>query len=300
MLINLTKSSYNIFRIITKEKIDTYSKDLEEYRRRRNAIFTYIKDYETEVSKLISISDLEKLNNEDYTNKHWIATLSQMSIYHVFGETIIRTYLSGFRNCLYRIQTLKRLVNVYTVFYNIPFSMYDYYTNTINDMIMKTIFTTGSYGFGSIFGNISIKYKERDFTKIKYDWDESLNTLLAIVKEVDPELHNSYIDKIITKKQFIQESKKYVYNETNPNGKKWLVRRDDDGAVWFIWNKPMWLQNYQLYSFTPTNYIHTPSRSQNEYVKTMTSVDEAINDSRLGNRDKLNIIYRFDPLYFKR
>jgi hypothetical protein len=147
----------------------------------------------------------------------------------------------------------------------------------------------------------------------KPDWVESLNTLKAIAKEEQLDIYNKFINKDISKSEFITLMKPHVYSSDNPNGKKWIVFRERDLNFWLVFFtllkfKGVNRDNLGLseYSITPTNGISLAvvkdlgiERKQSELIKLMKSVDDIIETGYLGFRDKLRMIETFDMQYCK-
>jgi len=141
--------------------------------------------------------------------------------------------------------------------------------------------------------------KKYNNNSVSVDWGESLKVLINIAKEIKPDLYNAYINKNIKKKDFIQSMKPYVYNkELNPNGKKWIVKRDKDFNLWIvIWSRFSNLKNIRNYSIIPTNFIATKDRSQIQFANNVKSIDDIITSRELGFRDKLRVLERYDINY---
>ena len=298
MLINLTKSSYSIFKQICQEKVDEYTDLLSDISSRRHSVYILLIKYKELINTHVDFDILSAYDNNNYSNKSLLNKLSNLSLQvSSFKEnTLLINYLRTFRHYCIREKNLSSIVNLYTLYGDIPEKIYNKWLNDYNTGIMKHMFYNGSSTISYKVGTLHIEYKNRDFNKRKIDWNESLTLLKSIIKEENKELYDKYIAKSITKKEFINLAKPFVYNkDTNPNGKKWLLSRTDDGSVWINWSKPTNLPNYNLYSFTPTNFIHTPKRSQTEFLENVKSEEEIIESDLLGNRDKLNILYRFNP-----
>lgn len=145
--------------------------------------------------------------------------------------------------------------------------------------------------------------------KLKVDWAKSYETLEAIASShsnITRELLLRYKRKEITRKDFMNSMKPYVYNKTsNPNGKKWIVPDNKDFDFWLImWSKFSKLDNLDKYHIEPSNYI-SPAvvsdlgipRKQSEFMKLVKHVDDIINTKYLGLRDKIMMLEKYDVNY---
>lgn len=179
----------------------------------------------------------------------------------------------------------------------------------INNNISKDIIRGTTFYFPRV-GKIEVGRKKNYFGK-KYnnrkpDWHKSLLRLEEIAKSANrktKDIYERYSGGIINKQQFIKDMKPYVYSPETPDLPQYLMWVVDDYSVWWIWHKvDCNIVNYKLYSFIPTNHIHIINddgkRSQISVSETMT-IDEIINTDSLGNRDKINCIFRKDKTYFK-
>ena len=162
----------------------------------------------------------------------------------------------------------------------------------ITRLILQGKTYTFSNGVSSIFVN---RFPREASHKKSVDNRASLDVLEAICKEKDIDLYNKYKSKEILKRDFIVAMKKYTYSKENPTFDKWLTYYTDDIFHMIVWIKGNCvLKNKSVFSFVPSNYIHTPTRSQIDFVKNVKSVDEIIDSICIGLRDKLNILLRYD------
>ncbi len=281
-----------------QEKVNEYNDLLSDISTRKNSVYILLIKYKDLIDTYVNFNILSEYDNGNYSNKSLFSKLlnSSLQVASFKNNTLLVNYLRTFRHYCTRERNLASIVSLYSLYNDIPEAVYNKWLNEYNTRFMKHMFYNGSSTISNKVGVLHLEYKERDFNKRKIDWNDSLSLLKDIIKEENKELYDKYTAKLITKQEFITLAKPFVYNkDTNPNGKKWLLSRTDDGSVWINWTKPINLPNYQLYSFVPTNFIHTPNRSQNEFLANAKSEQEIIESDVLGNRDKLNILYRFNP-----
>lgn len=159
----------------------------------------------------------------------------------------------------------------------------------------------------SLPNNIIIGLRGKDKRKVgdkygyksKVNWGESLRVLKHIAETDAPELYSEYNNGNLSKSEFINAMKPLLYNsETNPNGKKWLVKITNDSNFWLVINTTLSsLKNVRNYAIVPTNYVNNESRSQIDFTNHIETVEEIIVSNRLGFRDKIRAIERFDYNY---
>ncbi len=152
---------------------------------------------------------------------------------------------------------------------------------------------------------MEIQNKERVFStgqynRMRVDYGESRKQLIRIIKDVDIKLHDKYINKEISYKEFIKRSKKYTYNrEENKNKPKWIIYYVNDRVSYIIWKKKFaGIKNRGLYWFTPTKFINTSDRLRETLFKTFKCEDDTIEHDKIGIVDKLNMLLKFNDKYY--
>jgi len=174
--------------------------------------------------------------------------------------------------------------------------------NNINTTASKKILAEGyEFKLGKRLGSIYISMIDNNKSKKlrkTIDWGESLKTLNAIARDL-PEakyLVEAYERKEIKKNEFIASMKKYTYTKDTPDKPKWLVYGTRERHPFWHWSKhSASSENYYLYSFVPTNFVHNETRSQIDFTDNATNIEEIVETSLLGNKDKVNAILRFEP-----
>jgi len=135
------------------------------------------------------------------------------------------------------------------------------------------------------------------------DWKASIDTLLAIAKDIQPSIYNAYTNKELLRKEFMLNMKPFVYDKIDrPDAPKWVVHSDKDLNFWLILkHKYSTLKDVNSYSITPSNYISPRvvrelgiPRKQSEYMKLVKDVKEIIHTEYLGLRDKIAMLDKYD------
>lgn len=155
--------------------------------------------------------------------------------------------------------------------------------------------------------SISIKGKSRNKKRYNgkakvapYDWGTSIENLKIIAAKHNPKLVEDYKNKLIRRKEFIIEAKKYGYNkDTNPDGEKWLTRIDKAISFWVLLNKSvMCTSNESLYAIIPSSCRHVGDLPLNTYITERLGTREAvIADTALGFVDKIRALEKLDFAY---
>ena len=193
---------------------------------------------------------------------------------------------------------------MYIALYNSSYSAYTFLIKSFNFNIANEILKGYSYNFGFNLSSIEIiemkkHYTDGDRPKRFVNWGDSLKLLKEIIKEKDINLYEAYINKDIKKYEFIELSKKYTYSPLNPDRKKWIIYYTDDYMYVWHWSKgKARIANSGSFSFVPTNYIVTTTRSQLNFVNQAASKEDILNTNLLGMRDKLNCLLRYDKGYY--
>ncbi len=274
-----------------------------------NSILNYINDVQAGLIKNYNKFKLEKLYNvSDITNVNSVKikiNSLQLSSIQAEKSKLIFSYYYNFMKYAILESNLNLRLEQYEIISSISDSMvirlFKLYFKLISIQILKT-------GKFLLPYNIHVKIRGKSFSRIekKYgnknrnvDWNKSLKTLLSIAKDANINLYNKYINKDIKKNEFIQQMKPFVYNkDTNPTGLKWIVKRDKDFSLWLVlWTRYSSLKNIKFYNIVPTNFIANNSRSQIQFTKDSKSVDDIIRSNKLGFRDKLKVLERFDINY---
>lgn len=303
---NLFKSSYNIFKLTCKERVAKYSDSLTSIIKSKNEVFTHLTKYKEELIPIIKFKYIEEFNEGNYTNSKQLAKIHTHNLTNnpaIKDNLLLISYIRAYRYYCIREVLLNDLIDLYNLYASMPYDLYSESIKVYNDNVMYAIFNGETYFFRYYIGGFQIVYKERDYSNDKrtIDWGESLKFLKELIKEKDIDLYNRYTNKLIKKSQFIAEAKKYTYDEEhNPNAPKWLINRTDDVSLWIKWVKPYNIPSYKLYSFTPTNFINTSSRSQSEFLSNCTDENQIITSQLLGNRDKCAMLNSFNPNAYNR
>jgi len=153
-----------------------------------------------------------------------------------------------------------------------------------------------------------IQFKKYGVRKSKVDWNESIKTLIAISKDIAPLIHTAYINKNITRKEFMGQMKPYTYNKDDrPNAPKWIVQDTNEIDFWLTTNtKYSSLNNSQKYVVVPNNGVAIKmgtdlgiERKQSEFMKLVKDKQEIITTNYLGFRDKLAMLAKYDLEFCK-
>ena len=229
---------------------------------------------------------------EDFTNLRKILTLK--------ANKKISHLLITYRNLSYKEYLLRKELKP-LIKHPVSLKMFNFFVSKYFDKISHNLLRGNTYYLGKGLSRLYVVKKERtinDVVKPAVDWKESLDLLKLIAKNNQPDIYLKYINKKLTKEEFIASMKPHTYNKDNTSLPRWLVYRTDNDNCWFWWHKAESnVANKSAYRFIPSNYINTEIRSQNQLLETMKSVDEIIEHPLLGNRDKLQMVTRFDKLY---
>lgn len=290
------KQMYDNFKKDTVSKREILTEKLLKYERYKNRLLGLLTPHIPILDRVgISISDIKKIGTElpfNYLdNKFAILSKHDNITYHIVLD-YVTIYILWTKK---EIEAKKALA--LEGVYNIPYRAYHDIIKFLNIEIGRIVLEGGSYDFGNAISKIYVKEISRDFTKDKriINNRESLDNLERIAKEKNIELYNLYKTKYISRNQFIKDMKPYVYSKENPDREKWIIYYSDDYYYFIVWLKGYSrVQNVGEFRFIPSNYIHTPSRSQIEFGNNAKSRDEIIESVSLGFRDKLNILLRFD------
>lgn len=226
---------------------------------------------------------------------------------------LVRDYIKYFLEVVEQIIQLDLQIPIYEERVKIDIRLFREILSTINLEASKYILEYGySFSLGKDIGALSIIKKKRQFAKPhreeeyfanKVNWGESLKELEHIAYtqcDDSRKLLADYKNQYINKYEFIKAMKVHSYDRiVNPGGRKWIIYYVDDATYWWHWSKShCFIPNKTAYSFVPTNYVKATNglRSQLEYTKTVTKVEDILNTDKLGMRDKLFAIIRFSNI----
>lgn len=237
------------------------------------------------------INNYRAISFPDMPNKE-IVLLSLKSLYNTWNEFLaVRDKLTLYRKLNFKRKTYKDI-------------LYEYHKRLAINIIKGEV-----YNLGNHLGKIEVVKKKRNY-RDKYNnkivnWKESLDELirLAGTKKESDAILKRYEAKEINRKQFIEQMKPFVYSPDTPDLPKWHIYYVDHYYPMFVWHhNNTAVANAQMYSFYPTNHIQIKNEegkfSQISVSETMT-IEEILETDGLGNRDKMNCIFRKDKFYFK-
>ena len=154
--------------------------------------------------------------------------------------------------------------------------------------IQSSLFIYGKSRRKKRYNNVLLRKTE--------DWGASLRYLKQQAETINPEAYNLYSKKYISKSEFLQRMRPFLYNKlTNPNGLRWIIYCNKEFDHWVIF-RHTYASNkmIRMYSIIPSNYINHTSKSQIDFTNNCKSVDDIITTEMLGFRDKLRGLERFD------
>lgn len=215
----------------------------------------------------------------------------------VLSMSQIKTYIGQILHLYIRAKELEDEIHIANC-NKIPYYLYYFIIEQYYWSVAVSLLMGGYYHIKNI-GMIKVVVKKTNFKKKKVNWGESLALLKEFAKDNHPDIYKEYKDNIISKVEFIDKMKPYVYNErTNPRGFKWLVRITNEFSPWLSYSKANCNINSKYrFSVTPTNFCNTKDRSQSAFVKASRKVEDIIYSKKLGFRDKINALLAFDPNY---
>lgn len=188
--------------------------------------------------------------------------------------SVLKTYFISFIQQVSREKVLQLEVSKLEL-EKVPLEIYKHIVESFNTDMSKYILNGGTFNLGYGLGNLHIEKKERK-------------------KEQKPAINWGESNKV--KKELLDAGEKLYDHLLFPTGKRWLIRFSDDASYWWRWGcKGRYIKNIQYFSFVPTNFINTKERSQNLIADTSKSINDILDNEKLGNRDKLNVLLRFDP-----
>jgi hypothetical protein len=307
-------------------KIRTLTARLKDARRNRKLYENLILKYEDKVMPNPILTGVKANVDIDYYNKQ--------NIYDMFTTTKLLSDTNNVANVNLIVGNDRIDKNRIIVTYYEKFKRYVVLENTINTRLRKYakldiskwtlrymfknmlkyvaifILETGksfplpNVIFLQILGkNKDVQLKKHNKISTTVDWKQSIDTLLAIAKDIQPTIYNDYITKKIVRKDFMYNMKPFLYHkEDRPNAPKWIVHSDKNLNFWLIVKtKYSQLINSNKYSIVPSNYISPRvvrelgiERKQSEYMKLVTSVNEIIESEYLGLRDKIAMLDKYD------
>lgn len=143
--------------------------------------------------------------------------------------------------------------------------------------------------------------KQAIHKKFKVNWGETNRNLKDIAKRLDYKLYENYTEHRITKQEFYDGMKPYIYSADNPNGIKYLKYLDKDVNHWLIANTfYATISGIREYGITPTNFVENRTRSQIDFARDAKDIDEIVDSNHLGFRDKIRVLERFDMDFCRR
>lgn len=270
------------------EYISAQLKFVGESHNLRNDLYKVVNDYYTK-DIIPELDYLNEVNFKALESEEWF----------ISTNPVISAYFKSFVNTLIYIYNLRYLKNLYELC-NIDYQTYyriisNYYNNVANSLLKGEEYIIHGVGKLKV---ISRRMKLSRTTKFKVDWGESLNVLKEFAKNHHYNIYELYINKKINKQSFIHALKPFCYDEkTNPTGFKWLVHLHKDYSAWIIFCNKKINSNYNI---VPSNFIMNETRSQIDFTNNIKSIDEIYNSNRLGFRDKLNCLLRYDFNYINR
>jgi hypothetical protein len=278
--------------LVTKEVI--LKSKLEAYSKQRNRLLELLESNNNLlVLNYIEFDNLAKIGYDLPINLYELE-FNTLRCENVIQKGLLLDYYTSFIEITKKEIEFKRLVSINNVS-NVSIELYRRIIEYLNIEISAVILLGGYYTFSNGIGIIFVK---RCKGKISTDYKASLDVLDAIAKEKNIDLYNKYRQKEIKKNDYIKAMKPYVYSAEHPELDKWIVFRNKEIDHYINWLKNRCrLVNKVVFKFVASNYIHTPNRSQVEFATNAKSVEEILYDKRLGFRDKLNIILRYDSTF---
>lgn len=254
----------------------------------KSELYNFISNFYND-QVLPELSYLQDINFKLLESEEW----------YVSKNVTINSYFKAFTNILLYIYDLKYIKALYTrciMDYQSYYRILNlYYNNVANSLLKGNGYIMPGIGKLKV---ISRRMKSSKLTKFKVDWGESLNVLKEFAKNHHFEIYDLYINKKINKQAFIHALKPYCYDEkNNPNGFKWLVHLHKDYSAWIIFCNKRINPNYNI---VPSNFVMNETRSQVDFTNNIKSIDEIYDSNRLGFRDKLNCLLRYDFNYINR
>jgi hypothetical protein len=221
------------------------------------------------------------------------------------NKDIITIYFRGLITNYEKLIDSRYKYNSANKFKDIPEHVIFYLLRVFFNNVEHSLLRGHSYRLNRVEAYIKIVRKPRK--KKRYnnqilrkteDWGRSMKFLIEQSKDLDLETHNLYINKRITKRQFIQRLKPHLYSPTNTKGLKWIFYSDREDDAWLILShRYSSIPNIRHYSITPKNDISTADQSQIKFTDECENIDEIIETKLLGLRDKIRALERFDPEY---
>lgn len=290
-----TTGMYRIYKKFLYEKINKHKLEVNALEKDIEKLFNLLKTKQEEIEK----TKLD-FNDVEYTFRNKCKLDSAKVGYLKKLDINTKTQLQHFISLAEERDKNNRLIYTLTGFYNISRELFTKILKEFNFQISKYILGSGySYSLGFNVGSIVIREKERQTinNKTAVNWKESLLELEKIADREARHILSDYKHKLINKYKFIELMKPYTYDKNErPNAPKWIIYHEEPFSYWWYWDKNHCnIPNKTLYSFTPANYIHNPTRSQNDFLKTVKCKEDILNSTELGPRDKLQALLKFDP-----
>jgi len=309
-LINLTYDNYSAD---LQNKVSTLSSRYDKVKIAREFYSTQCLDNQMYVAKnntnyqsicnsiregTINYNKLNKANNTLRFNSHnaKINTINDA----IVDSTMIMIYF-------------KNLIRNYILEYKLEYKIDHYNSIMIDKELFSTIYKKlyfnvsrfilrgGSFVVGNWY-RLYMARKKANFNKDKtnVDWGKSIKFLCELAERYNEDLYFDFKGKDITKDEFIVKMKPYVYSKETPDKPKWLVYNTNDWSSWLLvstyYSK---CPNKSNYGITPTHYINLPNQSIIEFGSKCTNMNQILDTTDLGFRDKIHCMERFDMNFCK-
>lgn len=180
----------------------------------------------------------------------------------------------------------------------------DYFEDTNEHIILKTNIAS--------YLNLTYNTIPNAINKIKFHSMQSCmpkkiyrQIILQLNKEISSHilLGNSFNFKnrigALRIARFERDFKREVidWGETNKAGKK-VLHLDDEYLAVKYFKKTSTVDNYKIYRFKFTSFINTPERKQSVFYDSVSTIDEILNEDKVGNLEKMMAIKHLKGINF--
>ena len=217
--------------------------------------------------------------------------------YKAVSMDLIKSYLKGIMVLYLKEYDLETKLNE-AESKKIPYYLYYYIIEQYYESVAISLLR-GKYYHVKNIGMIKVVIKRTSFDRKKVNWGASLALLKEFASKEHPEIYREFMNRDISKSEFIDALSPYFYDEgNNPTGFKWLVHITNDFSPWLSYSKANCnIDKKYLFGIVPTNYCNTKERSQSAFVKACRKEEDILYCDKLGFRDKLNALITFNPSY---
>jgi hypothetical protein len=256
------KEQYDNFRNSVRSKVTKAIDAIHTAIKNKHFIFKFLETYEFHIRKAgIDFDKLREFNSNDYNSNFYINKDVKIIDDEILNE-MLRSNLNNFIYLSYtRIDNLLNYIEHMTFIYNMPYSIYIKLIRNFNTEVISEVLEGNHYAFGHGLSKISIKRGKRAEDKKAVNWKKS-NEL----------------------------------KQTTGGKGEYIIYHDSMYYYFYYWNKSNCkIANHLYYSFKVNSFINTDNRKVSEFYENLKTVDDIVNEKKIGNFQKMNCMLHLKP-----